>query len=763
MVIPEGSDPGGTETTLQHLEAVHHLEVLHRLTAATLAATTEELIYEAALEAVISALGADRAAVLLLDPDGVIRFKASRGLSEEYRRATEGPGGPAPDPIVVAAAEADQSPGSARDGVPAEGVGPVAFVPVLYGERLLGKLMLHRDHPRGFDSGELALARTVAGHVAVALEQRRLGDELRRAAETMSATLDAVSDGITVQAPDGTLLMANQAAAAITGFSSVAELMAAGLGAIRDRFELLDLEGRPLSAEALPGRTALRGERAPDVLVRWRVVGTGAEHYSRVGGHPVFDERGGVRFAVNVFRDVTERQRAMTALRASEARLAFLASASRRLLAVPLDPREVLQQVVDLVVPELADWCSVREIVDGAQPQRVAFGYHDPAAAELVAGLDTYGDRLSASPAMDSLLRGEPVLLAELTPEMLERSSFDADHLKLLRRLDVRSVMLVPLRVRGRTTGILSLAGSAARPSYTEADLALVEELAARAAAMVDNAQAYAREHATAETLARALLPGRLPEIPGLEIAARYRPAGDVGGDFYDCFAVAGGGWMVVVGDVCGRGIAAASMTGLTRHTIRAAALNATSPAELLAVVNRLLVEAVGEQTEGWLADGKSEPSFCTLCLALVNPTVTGAHVAVASAGHPLPLLVRGNREVVEVGRPGSLLGVLADIDAADVSCDLGAGDALVLFTDGITERREAGRFFSDELVATLERGPCISAEELASRVEAGAVAFSTATPDDDMAVIVVSVPVTAPAGVDRGGERAAPPEMSDA
>ena len=124
----------------------------------------------------------------------------------------------------------------------------------------------------------------------------------------------------------------------------------------------------------------------------------------------------------------------------------------------------------------------------------------------------------------------------------------------------------------------------------------MAEELANRVAATVDNARSYAAEHATAETLARALLPGRLPDIAGLELAARYRAAGQVGGDFYDCFPVGDGTWMLVVGDVCGRGIAAAAMTGLTRHTIRAAALHATSPAAVLADLNRLLLPAADEQ-----------------------------------------------------------------------------------------------------------------------------------------------------------------------
>lgn len=260
-------------------------------------------------------------------------------------------------------------------------------------------------------------------------------------------------------------------------------------------------------------------------------------------------------------------------------------------------------------------------------------------------------------------------------------------------------------------------------------------------AAAVDNARSYAIEHATAETLTRALLPGRLPDIPGLDLAARYRAAGDVGGDFYDCFPTGAGSWMLVVGDVCGRGIHAASMTGLTRHTIRAAAIHASAPAAVLGDLNRVLLDAAGEEMPAWLSKGEGAgPSFCTVCLAAVTPTADGACVVVSSAGHPLPLLVRSDGQVAEVGRPGSLLGVLDDLLVHEVSCELAPGDALVLFTDGITERRCDGELFEEHLVGTLRGLAGSPATELARRVEEAAVAFGPGVPGDDMAVLAIGV-----------------------
>ena len=313
---------------------------------------------------------------------------------------------------------------------------------------------------------------------------------------------------------------------------------------------------------------------------------------------------------------------------------------------------------------------------------------------------------------------------------MVEQAAVDDDHLALLRQLAVASVMVVPLRSRGRTLGALTLAVGKDRAPYRHADLVLAEELANRVAATVDNARSFAAEHATAETLARALLPGRLPDIPGLELAARYRAAGLVGGDFYDCFPVGDGTWFLVVGDVCGRGIAAAAMTGLTRHTIRAAALHVTSPAAVLADLNRLLLAGADEHSAAQPADGGAgEPSFCTVCLAAVTPTATGAHVTVSVAGHPLPVLVRRSAEVVEIGRPGSLLGIMPDIELFEQTCDLGSGDALVLFTDGITERRRDGELFGEkDLGATLRSLAGTSAIELARKIEDAAVSYAAHT-----------------------------------
>lgn len=560
--------------------------------------------------------------------------------------------------------------------------------------------------------------------------------------DVLIATLNAVTDAITVVTPSGGLILANETAASMLGFPSVAALLAASPRLAADRFDVLDDEGKPLPMERLPSRAALRGEEPPEMLVRWRVTQGGTERFSLVQARPVRDHAGDVQFVVNVFRDVTDRELALRALRTSEARLTFLASASRRLLTASLEPRRVLEAVAELTVPALADWCLVRELTEDGRLVKVAMGPRRPEHEELIDRLECYGDLLQGHDMMKALSAGQAIIVPELTDEMLAEAACDAEHLHLLQQLRLRSVMLVPLRTRGLTVGVLTLAASLDRPPYTEADLALAEDLASRVAATVDNARSFAMERATAETLARALLPGRLPNIPGLQLAAHYRAAGDVGGDFYDCFPINEGTWLLVVGDVCGRGIHAASMTGLTRHTIRAAALHAPAPSAVLRDLNHLLLDAVGEAMPVWVSrEQGAGPSFCTVCLAAVTPTPDGANVVISSAGHPLPFIVGSGGRVAEVGRSGSLLGVLSDLEVSDVSCHLGPGDALVLFTDGITERRRAGALFEDQLPTTLLSLAGLPADELAAGIEAAAVAFDTEAPGDDMAVLAISVP----------------------
>src|SRR5205814_4021444 len=178
---------------------------------------------------------------------------------------------------------------------------------------------------------------------------------------------------------------------------------------------------------------------------------------------------------------------------------------------------------------------------------------------------------------------------------------------------------------------------------YGTHDLEVAEDLARRAGLAADNARLYSERSRVARTLQESLLPPVLPEIPGVELAARYLAAGEgneVGGDFYDAFDVGYGTWAVVVGDVCGKGADAAAIAGLARHTVRAAALKERRPSRMLSILNDAIF---GDADVG-------DARFCTVCAALVRPNRSGARMTLALGGHPPPWIVRADGRVVQAG-----------------------------------------------------------------------------------------------------------------
>ena len=204
---------------------------------------------------------------------------------------------------------------------------------------------------------------------------------------------------------------------------------------------------------------------------------------------------------------------------------------------------------------------------------------------------------------------GETVVLDTMPDELLVRVAEDEHQLAVLRSLELRSGIVAPLRVQDRILGTLAFAAdSSSDRDFGDADRAFVEDLAGRAAVAVENSRSHQARTEVAQTLQRSLLPPHLPRIPGLELAQRYHSMGDVevGGDFFDVFPSGDGRWGVVMGDVCGKGVAAAALTALSRYTVRAGAIEG-DPAAVLRLLNRAILDAeVGER-------------FCTLAHAKIE------------------------------------------------------------------------------------------------------------------------------------------------
>jgi GAF domain-containing protein len=293
------------------------------------------------------------------------------------------------------------------------------------------------------------------------------------------------------------------------------------------------------------------------------------------------------------------------------------------------------------------------------------------------------------------------------------------------------STIAVALRDRDRPLGELRVAREPGR-IFTPRDEAILAQLGQLASVAIVNAELYSRERRIATTLQRSLLPGTLPAVRGLSAAVRFCPAGEgieVGGDFYDIFP-ARDDWAAVIGDVCGKGPEAASVTALARHTLRAAAAFEDRPSRVLALLHRALRDQRG--------DGR----FCTVAYAHLVVVPSGVRMTLACGGHPLPLVVRGSGKVEPVGELGTLLG--ADLDSEPVineaTVDLEVGDALVLYTDGVTEVRRSRRevFGHHHLAGLLETCAGLPPDAMADRVERAVLTAAGDRPRDDIAILVL-------------------------
>jgi len=299
-----------------------------------------------------------------------------------------------------------------------------------------------------------------------------------------------------------------------------------------------------------------------------------------------------------------------------------------------------------------------------------------------------------------------------------------------VRQIGVRSAASVPMIVRGQSLGVMTLSTAESGRTLGPEQLVVLEELGRRAAVAIDSARLYRQRSAIARTLQNSLLPPVLPEIPGIDAFALYRAAGegiDVGGDFYDLFNVSGDEWIAVIGDVCGKGTEAAAVTALARYTIRAAAVRRRSPAAILSWLN----DAMCRQDLG----GR----FCTIGCVHLDISRPVIRVAVACGGHPPALLRRAGGEVDELGVPGTLLGLVRDPQLHDQRDELRAGDALVLYTDGITEARApASVLDSEDLRAAVGAMSADSSQELVEQLTALALGADDAPPRDDIAVLAL-------------------------
>jgi PAS domain S-box-containing protein len=480
-------------------ERVAEVDAMYRIADAIARATSLDELFDEAIDTLLEATGAHRAAVLLNDDDGVMRFRAWRGLSDEYRAHTEGHSPWAanavdPWPVLVGDVAAAGFEAELERAVRAEGIVALAFVPLVHGDRLLGKFMLYHDEAREWGEREVRLYRSIATHIASATVRTRARMALRDSREQLETIMRTVDEGIVVQSRDGRLVYANDAAARTIGFESTVDLLANERSETLARFDVLDAQGNAMNPEDLPGRRALRGESSEE-LVRYRIRATGEERWSVVRANPVYGADGTVVLAVSVIHDVTETK-------VAEERLHFLGRGSE-MLNETLAVERTLAALAALAVPTFAGHVTVDLYEDGVL-RCVGARHLDPAKTELMIHLrEKYPPTVEAHPVQRALRTGEPQFIPDVQAEA-ESMAHDPEHTRAIQELGNESGIVVPLTARGRTFGAITFGSVPPQLAFTQSDFELAIELGRRASVALDNAllhqEVEARAHA-AESL----------------------------------------------------------------------------------------------------------------------------------------------------------------------------------------------------------------------------------------------------------------------
>lgn len=471
------------------------LDAVYRFADAVAGAPALDDVLEAAIDTLLGATGADRASVLLADEEGALRFRAWRGLSDRYRAFTEGrspwPAGVEdPQPVLVEdVADGGFEPALERV-MRKEGIGALAFVPLVRSGRLLGRFALYRDSTHRWSEREVLLARTIANHLGSVIERGQVQQALHESSEQLASILRTVEEGITATNREGRFLFANDAAARVVGLDSGDELVALSPRERAALYELFDGDGAALALEDLPSAKALAGAES-SAVVRIRSRSADWEHWVALRSTPVFAADGSVELVVNVTRNITQEtvaaQReaeARNEAEASRARLALLLEATEE-LSQTLDYEELLRRVPQLVVPRIADGCHVY-IARNEETElvRVAHAHLEPRIAKLLDTIDAVYDvsQHRRTPVVEVFRTGKPVHRPAVSRPLRNAARSGEEELV---RMESRSLIVVPLEAGDRRLGVLAV--TATEPGRLgDEDFVLVSELARRVSLALD-------------------------------------------------------------------------------------------------------------------------------------------------------------------------------------------------------------------------------------------------------------------------------------
>lgn len=594
----------------------------------------------------------------------------------------------------------------------AGGFEALATLPLLVDGRPIGSLALIFSEPREFPASERQYLEIVAGLCAQSL-RRAQALEAEQSLAARLARLQEISDLALARLPiDELLAEIPGRIAALVECDTVRILLLdeSGRELIECGGTAFDPRSQPLRVpvgRGFAGRVAERGEAVVlDDLSQIEVVGEvlGVDLRSAAGVPLQAETLLGVLdigsrhlrhfgdaeidllwLAADRVARAIERDRLFDLERAARERSEFL-ERTNAVLTRSLEIPDIMRRVTQTAVPRLGDWCQLAVFTDEqSNIPSIEVAHVDP---DKLAWAQELRDRFPYDP---NALTGIPVAVRtgktqyvpEITDELIAFVTPDRELREVLGRLRVRSSIIVPLRGRSGILGALNLVQAESGRRYAPADVQLAEEVAARIAIALENARLYERERSIAGTLQQSLLPPHLPDVPGIKLAHRYWTASDtalVGGDFYDVITVGAESWGVLVGDVSGKGITAAALTGVARQTARAAARHSVGPSEVLAWLD----DAIKDQADQFGGQ------YCTAVYGVLEHSARQDTdewcFRFVLGGHPRPVHIPMGDEPRLVGRPGSVLGLLDDPTFYETEIVLGPGDTLLLYTDGVTD-----------------------------------------------------------------------------
>ncbi|MGB8650579.1 MAG: SpoIIE family protein phosphatase [Mycobacteriales bacterium] len=500
-------------------------------------------------------------------------------------------------------------------------------------------------------------------------------------------------------------------------------------GTFEDYIALLDPRDREHSLAVIAASVQAKDEHYVEHRV---LLPDGSTRWVSGRGRALLDETGELRAIVGIGADITHRKLA-------ELRAEFLSRAGA-VLGSSLDVETTLQQVSQLAIEDLADWCAI-DLLEPSGVRLVTVTHRDPAKIAYARRLrERFGVDWEADRGLGAVLRsGQPDLIPEIDEQWLRETlaanpDLDEHDVAELVGLGLRASMTVPMvSSTGVVLGAISMVSAERGHTYGAEDLELATELARRAATAVDNAQLYARAAHAATTLQRSLLPPRLPAVPFADVAAFYSPSQSdelIGGDFYDLFPLPDGRWGLLLADVSGKGVDAAALTAACRWTLRSALSRGTGPADALSELNDTLLDDESER-------------FVTVLAAVVQPQEGGATFSYASGGHPAPLVRRRDGSCETLPVQGRIVGLLEGAPATAFTAQLQPGDLVAVFSDGFTEARRGVELFGEagmlNALRDWEGGTAAQAQEWLC---AAVSAFGTQR--DDMALVVLALPESA-------------------